>query len=101
MVVTAVAPPTAEARVRALVEAELAAELARRDRTRLRVDDQRWVYELVGRIVGEDQRGTLPPPTHAESEQLWPRVFAAATPLGPLAEHLARPEGEDDRSIPP
>ncbi len=97
MVVTAVAPPTAEARVRALVEAELAAELARRDRTRLRVDDQRWVYELVGRIVGEDQRGTLPPPTHEESEQLWRRVFAAVTPLGPLAEHLADPEVEEVR----
>src|SRR5229473_1055726 len=97
VVVTHVAPPTTEARVRALVEAELAAELARRDRTRLRVDDQRWVYELVGRIVGEEQRATLPPPTHEDSEQLWRRVFAAVTPLGPLAEHLADPEVEEVR----
>ena len=97
MVVTPVAMPTTEARVRALVEAELASELARRDRTRLRVDDQRWVYELVGRIVGEEQRALLPPPTREESEQLWRRVFAAVTPLGPLAEHLADPEVEEVR----
>jgi pilus assembly protein CpaF len=97
VVVVPVAPPTTEARVRALVEAELAAELARRDRTRLRVDDQRWVYELVGRIVGEEQRATLPAATHEESEQLWRRVFASVTPLGPLAEHLADPEVEEVR----
>ncbi len=97
MVVTPVAPPTTEARVRSLVEAELASELGRRDRTRLRVDDQRWVYELVGRIVGEEQRATLPPPTNEDSEQLWRRVFAAVTPLGPLAEHLADPEVEEVR----
>jgi len=97
MVVTPVALPATEARVRALVEAELASELARRDRTRLRVDDQRWVYELVGRIVGDEQRAMLPPPTYEESEQLWRRVFAAVTPLGPLAEHLADPEVEEVR----
>jgi pilus assembly protein CpaF len=89
--------PTAEARIRALVEAELAAELARRDRTRLRVEDQRWVYELVGRVVGEEQRQASPPATVGESEYLWRRVFAAVTPLGPLAEHLADPEVEEVR----
>jgi pilus assembly protein CpaF len=89
--------PIAEARVRALVEAELASELARRDRTRLRVEDQRWVYDLVGRVVGEEQRQATPPGTPEESEQLWRRVFSAVTPLGPLAEHLADPEVEEVR----
>jgi pilus assembly protein CpaF len=88
---------TTEARVRTLVEAELSAELARRDRTRLRVEDQRWVYELVGRVVGEEQRQASPPGSPEESEQLWRRVFAAVTPLGPLAEHLADPEVEEVR----
>src|ERR1700716_3068856 len=89
--------PATESRLRALVEAELAAELARRDRTRLRIDDQHWVYELVGRVVGEEQRQSSPPATHEESEQMWRRVFAAVTPLGPLAEHLADPEVEEVR----
>jgi pilus assembly protein CpaF len=89
--------PSTEARVRAIVEAELATELARRDRTRLRVDDQPWVYELVGRVVGEEQRQATPQPSHDESEQVWRRVFAAVTPLGPLAEHLADPDVEEVR----
>ena len=99
MVVAASAPayPTAEARIRALVEAELAAELSRRDRTRLRVEDQQWVYELVGRVVGEEQRQASPSVTSDESEHLWRQVFAAVTPLGPLAEHLADPEVEEVR----
>ena len=92
-----VASPTMEARIRALVEVELASELARRDRTRLRVEDQRWVYELVGRVVGEEQRLATPSGTPEESEQLWRRVFSAVTPLGPLAEHLADPEVEEVR----
>ncbi len=86
-----------EARVRALVEAELGSELARRDRTRLCAEDQRWVYELVGRVVGEEQRQASPPGSAEECEQLWRRVFAAVTPLGPLAEHLADPEVEEVR----
>ncbi len=95
--VTVLDPPSNEARVRALVEAALAAELARRDRTRLRVEDQRWVYELVGRVVGDEYRQSPPPGSNDESEQLWRRVFAAVTPLGPLAEHLADPEVEEVR----
>src|ERR1700737_876633 len=95
--VMALDAPATESRVRALVEAELAAELARRDRTRLRIDDQHWVYELVGRVVGEEQRQSSAPGTHDESEQLWRRVFAAVTPLGPLAEHLADPDVEEVR----
>ena len=100
MVEVAVTPlevPSIEARVRALVEAELASELARRDRTRLRVEDQRWVYELVGRVAGEENRRASPPGGSDELEQLWRRVFAAVTPLGPLAEHLADPEVEEVR----
>jgi pilus assembly protein CpaF len=95
--ITPPASPSAEARIRALVEEELASELARRDRTRLRVEDQRWVYELVGRVVGVEQRQASPPLTQDESELLWRRVFAAVTPLGPLAEHLADPEVEEVR----
>src|ERR1700737_4126241 len=89
--------PTTEARVRSLVEAALASELARRDRTRLRVEDQRWVYELVGRVVGEEQHTVSPAGSQEESERLWRTVFAAVTPLGPLAEHLADPEVEEVR----
>src|SRR6266700_37836 len=89
--------PTTEGRIRALVEAELAAELARRDRTRLHVEDQQWVYELVGRVVGEEQRQASAPVTVDESELLWRPVFAAVTPLGPLAEHLADPDVEEVR----
>ena len=97
MALAPAAMATTEARVRTLVEAELSAELARRDRTRLRVEDQRWVYELVGRVVGEEQRQASPPGSPEESEQLWRRVFAAVTPLGPLAEHLADPDVEEVR----
>ncbi len=97
MAVTPLEVPSIEARVRALVEAELASELARRDRTRLRVEDQRWVYELVGRVVGEENRRASQPGGNDELEELWRRVFAAVTPLGPLAEHLADPEVEEVR----
>jgi pilus assembly protein CpaF len=87
-----------EARVRARVESELAAELTRRDLTRMRVDDQSWIYELVGRVVGEEQRRNVPPTNDEESrQQLLKKIFAAVTPLGPLAEHLADPDVEETR----
>jgi pilus assembly protein CpaF len=86
-----------ESHIRARVEADLGAELARRDRTRLRVDDQLWIYELVGRVVGEEQRRALMVISREELEELWRRVFAAVTPLGPLAEHLADPDVEEVR----
>ncbi len=86
-----------ESHIRLRVEADLAAELARRDRTRLRVDDQPWVNELVRRVVGEEQRRAATATSREESEQLWRRVFAAVTPLGPLAEHLADPDVEEVR----
>jgi len=74
------------------VEAELAAELARRDRTRLRVEDQGWVYDLVGRLVSEESNLD-----RAQSQEAWRKIFALVTPLGPLAEHLADPDVEEVR----
>ena len=83
-----------EDRVRLRVEALLADELVARERTRLRVEDQRWVYELVGRVV-TDERSRAG--ASADWELVWRRVFAAVTPLGPLAEHLADPDVEEVR----
>jgi pilus assembly protein CpaF len=86
----------AEQRVRLRVEALLAEELGRRERTRLRVEDQRWVYDLVGRVVAEERsRPGVDPGT--DWELIWRSVFAAVTPLGPLAEHLADPDVEEVR----
>jgi len=88
-------PPVAaavEAGIRARVEAELAAELARRDRPRLRVEDQDWIYQLVGRLVAQETELDS-----VQSQEAWRRVFAAVTPLGPLAEHLADPDVEEVR----
>ena len=70
-----------ERQARARVESELAAELARRDLTRVRVDDQPWIHELVGRVVGEEQRRAVPAMHGEESQQLLRRIFAAVTPL--------------------
>jgi pilus assembly protein CpaF len=86
-----------ELSIRARVESELAAELALRDLTRVRVDDQPWVYELVGRVVDEERRRAVPPLRGEESQQLLRRIVAAVTPLGPLAEHLADPDVEEIR----
>ena len=87
-----VAPLGIEEGLRARVEAELAAELARRDRTRLRVEDQGWVYDLVGRLVSEESNLD-----GAQSQEAWRKIFALVTPLGPLAEHLADPDVEEVR----
>jgi len=81
-----------EESVRVRVEDELAAELARRDRTRLGVEDQAWIYQLVGRLVADE-----PLLDGARAEEVWRRVFASVTPLGPLAEHLVDPEVEEVR----
>lgn len=83
--------PDLEGVIRARVESELAVEVGRRDRTRLRVEDQQWIYELVGRLVAAENLDG------AQSEQLWRSIFASVTPLGPLAEHLADPEVEEVR----
>jgi pilus assembly protein CpaF len=87
--------PDAEELVRRHVETLLTDELVARDRTRLRVEDQRWVYELVGRVVAEERSRASAGTT--DWELVWRRVFAAVTPLGPLAEHLADPDVEEVR----
>ena len=87
-----IGPADVEEVIRARVEAALAAELARRDRTRLRAEDQGWIYQVVGRLVAEE-----PQLDDEQSEELWRRIFASVTPLGPLAEHLADPEVEEVR----
>ena len=97
MAVAATDPFATEARIRGRVEADLAAELARRDRTRVRVDDQPWVCELVARVVVEEQRRALTVMNRQETEEVRRRIFAAVTPLGPLAEHLADPDVEEIR----
>jgi len=84
--------PGVEETIRARVEAELAEELARRDRTRLGVEDQAWIYRLVGRLVADE-----PLLDGAQAEEVWRRLFASVTPLGPLAEHLADPDVEEVR----
>jgi pilus assembly protein CpaF len=85
-----------EARVRARVEAELAAVLAAREVPRLLLEDQEWLYQLVGRAVVEAQQAS--PGLDREAAQLlWRRVFGAVTPLGPLAQHLADPLVEELR----
>jgi pilus assembly protein CpaF len=84
--------PGVEETIRARVEAELAGELARRDRTRLGVEDQAWIYRLVGRLVADE-----PLLDGAQAEEVWRRLFASVTPLGPLAEHLADPDVEEVR----
>lgn len=89
--------PEVEAQVRSRVEEALANELTRRDRTRVCVEDQVWVYELVGRLVGEEQRRTASHLDREACELMWRRIFAAVTPLGPLAEHLADPDVEEVR----
>ena len=97
MAVTGGERATAESQIRVRVESDLAAELARRDRTRLKVDDQTWVYELVARVVGEEQRRALTAMSREEFDEIRRKVFAAVTPLGPLAEHLADPDVEEVR----
>jgi pilus assembly protein CpaF len=94
--VIALDPASIEAGIRARVEARLADELARRERTRLRVEDQQWVYDLVGTVVSEADMSPADLSREAR-ELIWRRVFAAVTPLGPLAEHLADPEVEEVR----
>jgi len=84
-----------EDRLRLRVESLLADELVARERTRLRVEDQRWVYDVVGRAVAEER--SRDGGAAADWELVWRRVFAAVTPLGPLAEHLADPDVEEVR----
>ncbi len=84
----------AERRIRERVEAELAERLSRRETPRLGLEDQEWVYQLVGRMVAEEQEAAL---DAALGQDVWRRVFGSVTPLGPLAEHLADPTVEEVR----
>src|SRR2546421_13051293 len=84
-----------EERVRQRVEAELAERLSRRETPRLGLEDQDWVYQLVGRMVAEEQEAALDADL---GQEVWRRVFGSVTPLGPLAEHLADPPVEEARS---
>lgn len=85
-----------EDRVRARVRAELDEALSGRS-SRVGIEDQAWVYELVGRAVTEEHRRNALSLTRSECELIWRRVFGSVTPLGPLAEHLADPEVEEVR----
>ena len=82
-------------RVRLRVESLLADELASREQTRVRVTDQRWVYELVGHVIADERTRVIG--ADVDWELLWRSVFAAVTPLGPLAEHLADGDVEEVR----
>src|SRR6266850_4251508 len=97
MAVTILDRAAFESAVRAHIESELAAELVRRDRTRPRVDDQQWVHDLVRRLVSEERRRDPSGMSPDDWEELGRRIFAAVTPLGPLAEHLADPDVEEVR----
>lgn len=87
----------AEARIRRQVEDEVARALAARDGARLQMEDQEWVYQLVGRLVADEHQRTPGDLAHEQWQEIWRRVFGAVTPLGPLAEHLADPEVEEVR----
>ncbi len=87
----------AEARVRAAVEAELAGALSARESARLRLEDQDWVYQLVGRLVAEEHRRGGFELSREDCATLWRSVFGAVTPLGPLADHLTDPDVEEVR----
>ena len=86
-----------EERVRARVQGELAEALSSRTTSRLALDDQEWVYQLVGRAVTEEHRRNALALSRSECELIWRRVFGAVTPLGPLAEHLTDPLVEEVR----
>lgn len=90
-------PESHEERVRAQVEIQLAAHLATRGATRLGLEDQEWVYQMVGRVVAEEHRLAGLPADRDACAGMWRRVHAAVTPLGPLAEYLADPEVEEIR----
>lgn len=85
-----------EERVRARVRAELDEALSGGS-GRVGIDDQAWVYQLVGRAVTDEHRRNALSLTRSECELVWRRVFGSVTPLGALAEHLADPEVEEVR----
>src|SRR2546423_445805 len=68
----AVTIEAAERRVRERVEAELAERLSRRETPRLGLEDQDWGYQLVGRMVAEEQEAA---PDADLGQEVWPRGF--------------------------
>jgi len=86
-----------EQRVLASVELQLAERLGERASTRISLEDQDWVYQMVGRVVAEEHRLAGLAAEAEGSAALWRRVFGAVTPLGPLAEHLVDPACEEIR----
>lgn len=87
----------AAGRVRGVVEAELARMLSARETPRLQLEDQEWVYQLVGRVVAEESRRAEAALEREQWQEVWRRVFGEVTPLGPLAELLADPAVEEVR----
>src|SRR5437588_347213 len=75
-----------EERVRRSVETQLAARLGDRPSARIGLQDQEWVYAMVGRVVAEEHRLAGHSGDHDASVEMWRRVYGAVTPLGPLAE---------------
>src|SRR5438270_8620450 len=94
MAIAAGAVSELEQRVLASVELQLAGRLGDRGSTRVSLEDQDWVYQMVGRVVAEEHRLAGLSAQAEDSAALWRRVFGAVTPLGPLAEHLVDPDCE-------
>ena len=86
-----------EQRVLRSVELQLAHRLGERGSTRIALEDQDWLYGMVGRVVAEEHRLAGVSADREASAAMWRRVFGAVTPLGPLAEHLADPLVEEVR----
>ena len=96
----AVSPPTVaaiEERVLRSVELQLAQRLGERSSTRIGLEDQDWVYGMVGRAVAEEHRLAGLAADREAFAAMWRRVYGAVTPLGPLADHLADPAVEEIR----
>jgi pilus assembly protein CpaF len=86
-----------EERVLRSVELQLAQKLGDRGSTRVGLEDQDWIYGMVGRVVAEEHRLAGIDSGREETAAMWRRVFGAVTPLGPLAEYLADPAVEEVR----
>jgi pilus assembly protein CpaF len=95
--VTADVVDAAEQAVRDQVQAELARVLAAREAPRLGMEDQEWLYQLVGRAVVEVRQRDALALDRDQCQEVWRRVFGAVTPLGPLAAHLSDPSVEEVR----
>ena len=91
------APGDLEQRVLRSVELQLARRLSERGVTRVTLEDQDWIHQMVGRVVAEEQRLAGAPIAREVSAALRCRVYGAVTPLGALAEHLEDDEVEEIR----